>query len=272
MTALGLLAEIIALGGKTAASTYRQRPGYNDLSRHSFVVEAGVMASVVCDECDMPHAAEVAFEDGRYGYYCPDLGFIALERSAVEAVRPDPGRLVLSLADAFGCKRRKTTPILGQTWRIGALNTDACDVMLYFQPTLYTEDDTRDLTDALRREVRAQWRLVVTAAGTMPVAGAQAVRLDDLAELDRETGALRILAAPPDLLGMPRKNPGGRPSAHGDLLRPLIEKRIQTGQALKAINAEFLEVRNAFKAAYPNHPLPSESAIKRYIRSARENS
>ena len=47
---------------------------------------------------------------------------------------------------------------------------------------------------------------------------------------------------------------------------------IQTGEAVEAVNAEFREVRSLFQAAYPNHPLPSESAIKRYIREARGSS
>lgn len=272
MNSLGLLCEIIAAGGKPAASGYRARPGYAALVQHGFLQEAGVVSSVVCDECDAPHSAPVVFEGGRYGYYCPDLGFVGLDQTHIQALRPDAGRLVGALADAMGCMRRKQTPVHGQTWRIGALEAEADALMVYFHGKLQSEEDARGLSDALSREVRAQWRLVVTAAGTMPVAGAQAVRLGDLAELDHETGALRILAAPADLVGMPRKNSGGRPSAHGDLLKPLIEQRIQTGEALEAINAEFRAVKTLFQAAYPNHPLPSESAIKRYIRDARGGS
>lgn len=272
MTALGLLCEIIAAGGKSAASAFRNRPGYAPLVRQGFLQLAGVVSSVVCDECETPHSAQVVFVRGDYGYYCPDLGYVALDQANIQAMRPDMGQLVGTLAEALVCKRRKQTPVHGQTWRVGALEVDAGEIMLYLHPKLQSEEDARELSDALSREVRAQWRLVITAAGTLPVPGAQAVRLGDLAELEEESGYLRILAEPADFLGMPRRNPGGRPSAYGDLLKPLIEKRIQTGKAVEAVNAEFREVRSLFQAAYPNHPLPSESAIKRYIREARRGS
>lgn len=272
MNALGLLCAVIAAGGKPAASDYRGRPGYAALLQHGFLHEVGIVSSLVCDECDAPHSGPVVFEDGRYGYHCPDLGFVRLGQARIQALRADAGQLVGALADTIGCKRRKQSPVHGQTWRIGAPEAEAGELMVYFHAKLQSEEDARDFLDALSREVREKWRLVVTAAGTMQIAGARAVRLDDLAELDHETGALRILAAPADIVGMPRKNSGGRPSTHGHLLKPLIKRRIQTGEAVESVNAEFREVRSAFQAAYPNHPPPSESAIKRYIRDARGNS
>ena len=144
--------------------------------------------------------------------------------------------------------------------------------MLYFHPSLGSDEDVLDLQDALRREARSDWRLVVTARGGFPIAGCSAVHLDDLVEIDVESGALGPIADSGVLAGVPRKNTGGRPSEHGALLKLLIEQRIRECEALDAVNAEARAIRSAFDAAYPDKPIPSDSAIKRYIRAARGGS
>jgi hypothetical protein len=272
VTPLSMLCEIIALGGKVAASPYRGGSSLATLLRNEFLREAGVLASIVCDACETMHSAAVRYDEGRYGYDCPDLGFVALDHADIEAVRSYPGRLVEHLSDALGCKRRKHSPVTGQTWRIGALETNAGEVMLYFHPKLHSEEDIRQLTDALSREVRARWRLIITAAGIMPLADAQAIQLDDLVEMDAETGALRILVEPAELFGIPRKDKGGRPDEHGNLLKPLIESRIHMGTSAEAVNAEARAVLATFQTTYPEKPEPSDSTIKRYIRKARGGS
>ena len=176
------------------------------------------------------------------------------------------------LADALGCRQRKSSSIHGETWRIGAARADAATVMLYFQPTLETEDDARELLDALGREARADWRLVVTAKGGLPMSGLATVLLDDLAEIEVKTGGLSVIADLVVLVGLPRKNLGGRPAEHGYLLKPLIEGRIRDCVAVDGVNAEAGEVRKVFKVKYPNRSLPSDSSIKRYIREARRGS
>lgn len=232
MTPLALLCEIIASGGKAAAAPYRGDQGFSALLCHGYLRHAGVLASVVCDDCDEPHAAPVLFEAGRYGYHCPEQGFVALDRADVLAVLPDLGHLTDRLSDAMACKRRKLTPVHGQTWRIGALETGSGEIALYFHPRLQSEYDARELEHALSREVRSPWRLIVTADGTLPVAWIAAVRLDELAILDAETGGLRITTQPGDLIGVPRKNKGGRPSEQGAALAEIISDRRKSGAAL----------------------------------------
>jgi hypothetical protein len=144
--------------------------------------------------------------------------------------------------------------------------------VLYFHPTLETEDDARALQDALGREARSEWRLVVTAQGALPIVGIATARLDELAKIDVTTGELCVIADPGVLAGLLLKNSGGRPPTQGDLLRPLIEGRIRNGAAVDGVNAEAREVSAAFKAKYPDHPAPSEATIKRYIREARRGS
>lgn len=272
MSATSQLCEIIAQGGKVSADFNSGGNGFAALARHGYLREAGVLASVVCDECDVPHSAPVVYQADGYGYYCPDLGFLTLDAARLAAFSPDVPKLIDRLSEALGCRQRKSSSIHGETWRIGAVHTDAATVMLYFHPTLATEDDVRELHHALAREARSEWRLVVTAQGALPMVGLATVRLDDLAEINVKTGTLCVIADPGVLAGLPRKNPGGRPSAHGDLLRPLIAGRIRDGSAVVGINAEAREVRDAFAAKYPDRPVPSDSAIKRYIREARGGS
>lgn len=67
--------------------------------------------------------------------------------------------------------------------------------MLYFHPRLQTEDDVRDLQSSLSREPRSDRVLVVTAQGSFALEGVSVVRLDDLVEVDLETGNLLGIAA-----------------------------------------------------------------------------
>ncbi|QIE41626.1 hypothetical protein G5B39_06455 [Rhodobacteraceae bacterium SC52] len=272
MTAATLLCAMVAQGGKVSADFYGANDGFAALVRHGYLHQAGVLASVVCDECDAPHSVPVVYEADGYGYFCPDLGFLPLDAVRLTALSPDIPKLIFRLAEALGCRQRKLSSVYGETWRIGAAQTDTAPVMLYFHPSLETEDDARALQHALAREARSEWRLVVTAQGALPMAGLATVRLDELAEINVMTGALRVIADPSALVGLPSKNPGGRPSAHGDVLRPLIEGRIRNGAAVIGLNAEAREVRDVFVTKYPDRPLPSDSAVKRYIREARGGS
>lgn len=269
---MSLLCEVIAQGGKVPSGFYEKDKTFAALIRHGYLREVGVVESVVCDDCDAAHSAPVVYDDNAYGYFCPDLGLVRLDPASVTAYSPDMPVLINRLADVFECRQRKSSSIFGRTWRIGTITSASEPVVLYFHPTLQTEEDTRDLLNALGREARSEWRLVVTSQGNVPLAGLASVRLDDLVEVDTSTGSLNNIADPSFLAGVPRKNPGGRPSEHGGLLKPLIENRIRSGEAAVGINAEFREVRAAFQAAYPEKPVPSEAAIKRYIREARGGS
>lgn len=269
MNAVALLSEIIARGGNTSAGFHRDNPAFAAFLRHGYLRHAGVVASVVCDDCEEPHAAPVLFDDGRYGYVCPDLGFVPQDREDLQAVQPDLSLLIDRLAQALDCKKTKASPLHGQTWRIGAVAQDAGEVMLYFQPRLQDEEDAGDLTRALSHEVRSQWRLVVTALGNLPVAGAQTVELGDLAEIDTETGALRILAEPADLVAMPRKNSGGRPSEYGASLSALITARKKSGTSLSGRNAEAHAVLADFQQEYPDRTPPSLSTVRDHVTKSR---
>lgn len=269
MTPLALLCEIIAQGGDVSADYYRQHPALAVLQRFGYLSNTGVAASIVCNECDETHSAPVIHEGGCYGYFCPDIGFVPLNPERLGVLRPKIPHLIKQLADAFDCRRRRDLAIHGHTWRVGSVEYDAGVVMLYFHPTLNTEDDVRDLQSALGREVRSEWRLVITAEGAMPLKDAVAVRLDDLVEVDTETGNLHAIAEPGTVAGVPQRNPGGRPSPHGDSIKRLIHERAQNGLAVEGVNAEARAVMAAFKEKHPEMPAPSDTTIKRHLRASR---
>lgn len=272
MNALSLLCEILAHGGRASTAHHSDEPAFAALLRHGYLREAGVVASLVCNDCSDAHSASVAFEDGRYGYFCPELGFVPLDRAEIQACEPSVPRLIEQLTETFDCGRRKTSALHGQTWRIGTIRTLAGDITLYFHPCLHSEEDARHLEHALGREMRSQWRLIVTAIGTLSVAGAHAARLTDLVEMDCDSGAFRIALRPADLVGVPQKNNGGRPKEHRELLAEAIADRARSGAARAGLNAEAHAIREYLAARYPDISVPSLSTVKRDLSNFRGGS
>lgn len=268
MNPVSLLSEIVAHGGKVN-SDFCDSDAFETLVRQKLLREAGVVGAVVCEGCDTPHSAPVVYEGEKYGFYCPDLGFAALEPATITAYAPNLPELVQLLAEAFECRQRKTSIISGQTWRIGRVETAQASVMLYLHPALQSEDDVRDLLSALGREPRSDWRLVVTAAGGLPVKGLVSVPLDELVEIDTETGDLRIIADPGTLAGVPRKNLGGRPSESGPLFVRILEERIASGEALEGRNKEAEAAMEVFAKRHPKHEALSRSRAREYVTKVR---
>lgn len=243
-----------------------------DLLKHGFLREAGVLEAVVCDDCEAPHSAKVIYEGDAYGYFCPDLGFVGLKRQHIQAFVPDIPVLIDRLADAFQCKRRKTTPVHGGTWRIGAAKAETGEVMLYFHPRLHDEKDLRACKDALSREVRSQWRLILTGAGGCSVPNAKAVILSEVVEMETATGEVHALADPAELAGMPQKRMGGRPSVHGEAVEKIIAERKRSGVSLDSNKAEARAVELEFSDQFPRVTPPSRSTILRRVRNFRGGS
>ena len=272
MTAISTLSSIIGLRGKASKACYQQRPGFDLLEGCELIRSFGVVQSILCEKCDEPHDSEVIFEDGGYGAYCPDAGFVGLTRQEIEAIQPDIGKLVSSLADLFQCKRRKSTPVQAETWRIGAVDTQAGDLVVYFHPNLQTEQDAREVQAALSHETTATYRLIVTAVGTLTVLNAKTITLSDLIEFSNDTGKLARLSDLMAVSGAPQLRTNGRPSPYGDRLSLLIIQRIEGGTALTGLNEEARAIRNLFGAKYTAEAVPSTSTVKRKIRNLRAGS
>ena len=270
--AIDLLCDIIAEGGKASAAAYRERPGYTALIRSGLLQESGIIQSVGCVECDTPHDAEVVHQGGDYGYWCPDLGFVRVERAALVAVAPDWSVLIAKLADAFACKRRKSTPVQGTFWRIGAIETPRGDLTIYLHPRLLTGEDIRDADAALLSQFRSAYTIVLTAVGALPLRGATIVPLNDVVDLDQVTGALIAISKLEDTAGIAPEPQGGAPNLFGDRVKAIIALRQQSGDALPGRNAEAKAILEAFHRAHPGDTAPSLPTVKRYLSEARTGS
>lgn len=269
MNAASLICEIIAQGGKVSSAFYDGNQAFATIKRHGYLREDGVVESVVCEECEESHAAAVIFQGKQYGHHCPELGFTPLKSAAVKAFAPNIPLLISQLADTFECRQRKCSEIHSRTWRIGAMLTLSEPVMLYFHPRLRTEDDARDLQSALSREPRSQWTLVVTSQGALPIPETTTARLDDLVEMDLDTGVFCAIADAQTLAGIPRTNPGGRPNAHGALLTQIIENRIKNGTALPGRNEEADAILKKLAQQNLGAKIPSRSSVRSYVTKVR---
>ncbi len=269
MTAIDLLGEIIALRSKATAATYLHRPEFEALARRGLVREIGTVQSMVCLECDVTHDAEIIHDGGHYGYYCPDLGFTAVERDEIRGLLPDFPSIVSGLADAFNCRRRKSTPLQHQTWRIGTTACEAGDITLYFHPSLLDEQDATELSMALSRDIKSTFRVVLTGAGALPIPSVETVLLADVVEFDTTQAAFSVLVDPRVLVDAPRKNLGGAPNRFKDLLAPLILKRIENGAAVKGRNAEARALLETFCHEHPEIKPPSLSRVQDYVTEFR---
>ena len=272
MDAVSLLAEIIAQRGRVLAASYAMEPRFNALIERGFLADAGIAQSVFCDDCDMPHDAEVVFEDGQYGIHCPELGFIPKGRSEVAAVQPNLKLLVKNLADDLGCRRTKSTPVHGETWRVGEVPGSAGNVVVYLHPVLRDDGDLQALKDALGREsTGARYGVVLTARGTLSAPPFQTALLKECITFDATKGRFVVDADLPAIAGIPVKNTGGRPSKHGLAIKQLIEERIANGQALDGRNKEADAVLEVFVKNNPRalQDPPSLSGVRDYVTKAR---
>ncbi|MEM7238765.1 MAG: hypothetical protein AAF501_13220 [Pseudomonadota bacterium] len=267
-----LLCEIIAQGGDVTAAAYRNRVGYAALVRAGLIAEGGIAQSVLCNDCGTTHDAEIVFEDGHYGYWCPEAGFVRVGRAHLVTLKPDLSVLVARLADLLACKRCKATPLGGTTWRIGSVETAAGDVTIYLHPRLQHAGDLMAIEMVLLSEGRPTFRLVLTAGGSLRAPDSKTICLDDLIEIDPVSGAIDHLANPGTLVGAPQEHRGGRPNMYGDRLVRIIAARDQSGEALPGRNADAKAVLEAYLCAHSGESPPSLPTIRRYLSDFRRGS
>ncbi|MBD3625557.1 MAG: hypothetical protein HUJ24_09305 [Rhodobacteraceae bacterium] len=268
MSAVDLLGKVICHGGKVCVATLGHGRDVRALLSCGLIREAGVVSSVVCVDCENAHAAEVIFDEGAYGHFCPDLGFVTLERSDIAAVKPDLPALIDHLAEAFACTRRKASPIHGNIWRIGAVKTDHGDITLYFHPRLRDAEDARELTDALSREIATAWRIVVTACGQLPVSSAATLDLAELVTLSTSSKSLDPAVDLHAIVGVPASAKTGAPNRFREKCMTLIKSRLGTGQAMSGRNEEAKAVHALLKADLGSDA-PSLPTVKAYVTKAR---
>ena len=269
MQPIELLCEIAAQRGKVAAFQYSREPFFPALLAHGFLDETGVIQSVSCLNCDTAHEAEIMHHSGRDGYFCPEAGFVPVSENEIRAVRANVPKMIAALANAFECRARKSSPVTGETWRIGKMGSEAGDITIYFHPTLQAERDAADLSAALAQEAGSTYRLVLTAAGTLNAGEIKTAPLSEVVELDPSNAEYRSVADLRDLVGAPRKNPGGAPNRYGKTLSALIMQRMADGMALDGRNKEAHAVLSEFKQLKPHLKPPSLSSVQNYVSKVR---
>ena len=269
MNAVDLFAALLAQRGRVHGVGYAAFPAYDDLVGAGLIEESGVVSSVICDECDSPHDAEIVFEGSEYGYYCPELGFVSKPRSELVAVQPNLGAFVSQIADALGCKRRKSSPLDADTWRIGATESIAGDVVLYLHPTLQSARDVRDVHAALASEVKSPFGVILTSSGTLTAPPFVTAQLDDVLSFDPKAGRFAMVSDMRTIAGVPELRTGGRPNDYRKPLSDLITLRASQGRTLQGRNAEAKALQAEFSVQFPDIKCPSLSTVKSYVTETR---
>lgn len=272
MDAIRLFSELVAQRRKTAFWAYVGLPAYHQLKQAGFVEGVGVVQSTQCGDCDSPHDAEVVFEGNTYGYYCPDLGFVAKDRLELEAVQPNISGFVENLANDLNCKRRKSSPVVGNTWRVGAIETHAGDISVYFHPTLRDVDDLHDLETALAREARSSFGVVLTASGSISVAPFVTVELENCVSFDETHNQFRFDSDIETMVGVPQVNTGGRPNIYRTNIEIIMNARSRDGRSVQGRNAEAKGILDEYQNHFPTEPVPSKSVVNSYVTEKRNGS
>lgn len=238
MKAVDLFATLFAQRRRVQSAEYSSFPAYSDLIKAGLIEETGVVSSMICNECDHPHDAMIVYEDAQYGYYCPELGFVSKPRSKLVAVQPNLSAFVSQIADALDCKRRKSSPLDRDTWRIGAIESTAGDVVLYLHPTLQDTRHLREVQETLASEVKSPFGLILTSSGTLTAPPFVTAQLDDVLSFDPKAGKFTVIADLRAIAGVPEQRTGGRPNEYKKQLNELSAIREKEGRTLKGRNEE----------------------------------
>jgi hypothetical protein len=267
-----MLCGIIGQAGKVAAQTHRDDVRYGALLDAGLLQRDGLVQSVLCENCDVPHDAEIVFEGGSYGHCCPEIGFVPVERADLIAIRPNLAALVDHLHAAFECPPGGISQLGPQTWRVGLVDTPGGRAVVYFHTCLQNDDDLVSLENALRGQIRRDYALVVTAAGHLPYRDAAIYTLSQMVQLDVGNARLRKTLSVAEAVGAPPRPTGGRPSVYRERLHALLADRAAQGLAVVGRNAEADAVLAAYVARFPNDPAPSRVTVRRSVSKFRTGS
>ncbi|AUQ57425.1 hypothetical protein PhaeoP30_00482 [Phaeobacter inhibens] len=269
MNAVSLLCDIIGQAGKVAARPYRDDARFGALLDAGLLQDDGLVQSVLCENCDLPHDAEIKFEFGSYGHSCPDLGFVPVERADLVAVRPNLAALVEHLHAAFECPTGGISQLGPQIWRVGLVDTPGGRAVVYFHTCLRTDDDVVSLGNALRAEIRRDYALVVTAAGHLPFRDTATYPLATMVQMDLGAACLRKIVSVAEAVGAPPRPTGGRPSVYRERFHKLLAERAAQVVAEKGRNEEAKAVLLEYRRLYPNEAAPSLPTVKAYVSEFR---
>ena len=265
MEPVQLFCHFVAQRQKTGAGDFASDPAFHQLMNAGLINDAGVVQSIHCDDCDHPHDAAVLHQNGSYGYFCPDLGFVSKARSELAAFQPCIAAFIAKLANDLNCKRRKSTPVSGSTWRVGSIATHAGDIVIYFHPVLQDEHDLNDLRSALALEVKASFAVILTATGVLSLEPYTTVSLPDCLTFDAQGNRLKFSACIETIVGIPIVNTGGRPNQYKRNIEKIMMERNCEGLRLEGLNAEAKAIKAEYQTQFPNESSPSITTIKSYL-------
>ncbi|WP_187432369.1 hypothetical protein ROLI_024090 [Roseobacter fucihabitans] len=272
MNALDLFATLVIQRCRVRRAEYSSLPAYGALMKASLIEEIGVVSSIICDECSQSHETRVVYQGEQYGHYCPDFGFVSKARSELIATQPNLSAFVAQIADGLTCKRRKSSPLDKDIWRIGALESHAGDVVIYMCPSLQHAQDVTDFQSAVTNEIKSPFGIMLTVQGTLTVPPYVTARLQDVLSIDPITGTVVVIENLCTIAGVPKQRTGGRPNDYRKPLGDLIALRASQGRTLQGRNAEAKALQAEFKAQHPNAKCPSLPTVRKYVSEVRSGS
>lgn len=272
MDAVRIFGELAAQRHKAALQDYADYPAYHQLKKMGLIQDSGVVQSLCCNECDHPHDAAVVYDVDRYGYFCPELGFVEKDRAEIAAVQTNVSGFIGKLAADLNCKRRKSSPVAGNTWRVGAIESQAGDISVYFHPVLRDASDLNVLKSALAMEVKGPFGVVLTALGALSIAPFTTVALENCISFDQTSGKFCVSANIEAMVGVPQIKTGGRPNIYKSNIENIMIARSREGRSLLGRNEEAKGILGEYRTHFPSENVPSSSAVKRYVTEIRRGS
>lgn len=277
MNTTELLCELLCCSGeKQPYSEFAHRPEFEVLRSLGIVEDAGIMPTIFCDECSIPHGAEIAFDDEQrcYGFICFDQGFIKVMRDDIKAFRVVTSALINQIANALGCRGTRSAPLLaGLLWRVGILELPGDSIAIYATLRSPSANDVQACAAAISNEVGYPRRLLLTpnldASIGLTIAGCRLASLEQALAVTPTSGLTVDPQKIAHLAGIERRQRTGRPPEFEPMLSELIAKRSGDETARKAVRAESKEIRKIWPLEYPSLAIPSDTVVRDNITDFR---
>ncbi len=244
------------------------------------LVEHGVVESVWCDECDDGHFAALHRdpETERFGWICPQHGFIEAELEEIRQYRVDIDRVADSLADGVtssSTKDFKLSP--GFLWRIGHYPFKDRRVEILLVPRIRGLDELARIQDVTQKLPTPDLGLVLVADG-LPLSGATLLNgyhVWPLAEVITIDSAGRLRFDEIELERAIRKHiperlppRPGRPSGI-EATRVVYNELMNQGYE-RGRNATAREIEKRWTEVLPGEKPPSLVTIKKHVSEIRK--
>jgi len=212
----------------------------------------------LCDACDFPHSIEIGIDPvtDMLGWRCPEAGFVEVASDRLEEVRFLPDALVVQLANALQCQRRREAPLIKNTlWRVGWYELEANDVNVYLSSRLRDVGDASAIAGALRAEPGLRNGLVITPeiSGTagLTIAGCRFAEIRDVVKIE-DDGLSCDQSRIATLAGILSKRRGGRPlHLATEEATALIRERYDKGIYADGKRAEAREIMRQLGVGSP---------------------